>query len=504
MATKRKLGVYWGQNILYFVEAENTVPKKIFSAPFEWGSKNIEMQKAESTEGIKLTATIQRALQGQQILDATIALAIPPQDIIFRSFVIPSMQPTEVKNVVEFESPKYVPFRLEELNYTYFPLPFTENKKKSIRILLVAVRKIILENYCSIFEHSGLRVELIEPATVSLIRVLFLKKLIPKNRTTAIIEFSNTEGRITIIDRDVPQFVREFQFYPSPENTVTPLTPDILRARLFNEIKISFDYFGRQYAQKKIEKILPLSRPETVEILKTLGTDFNIPATLVDLHGLMNAPSGHEIGFISAFGICLRNTVAPKINFDLTWKVVKTKEEPEAEEEKQPNYMLVAITACVCLVLIGLTTIIANRFKNQVNVRIEQIKKQLGPYESLDIQKLEKETQEIETKIVGYKEIRLKSQVAHFLKILPDLLPPGTWISDLDITFQPMDQVNLSLTAHAYAKEANKQIELVNNLVKNLKNNNDFSSAFGRIDLGAIETDRIQEYSIARFRITCR
>ncbi len=498
MATKRKLGVYWGQNLLYFVECENNAPKKIFSAPIE---QPAVPTLRESTAGLKITATIQKALQEQFISDSAISLAVPPKDIIFRSFVIPQMQPGEIENVVQFEATKYVPFRLEELSYTFFPLPIVENKRKAVRILLIAVRKSILENYCSIFEHSGMRVELIEPATMSLVRVLLLKKLIPKNKTTAIIEFANGEGRITIVDQDVPQFVREFQFYPTPDTPAA--NTDILRARLFNEVKISFDYFTRQYTQKKVEKILALSRTDTLEILKTLGNDFNIPASTIDLHSLLNAPTGHEIGFISAYGICLRNTVAPKANFDLTWKSLKEKEAPVVQEA-QPNYAITAIAALVSAAVIGLSAFASGATLNQNQQKLAQLKQQLGSYESADLNKLSQEIQDLQGQTNNFKQIRMQSQVSLFLRLLPDLLPKGTWLSDLDISYPQGGNINMSFTAHAYAKETNRQFELANNLLKNLKNNKDFSNTFAKIELGSIETDRIQDYSISRFRVTCR
>lgn len=503
MPTKRKLGVFWGQNLLYFVETDNNNPKKIFSAPIEVATRNPENLTKETTDGIKLTAAIQKALQAQLISDSEIALAIPPKDIIFRSFVIPHMQPNELPNVVEFEAPKYVPFRMEDLSYTFYPIPFVENKRKVIRILLVAIRRAILENYCSIFEHSGLRVEVTEPATISLIRALLHKRMLPQNKTTAIIEFANSEGRISIIDQNIPQFVREFQIYTAPEAAVAT-SPDILRARLFNEVKISFDYFNRQHAQKKIEKILVLSRPETAEILKTLGSDFNIPATTVNLHSLMSTPSGHELGFISAFGVCLRTTVAPKINFDLKWKSLKTKESPAAAAEREPNYPLAAMVAAGCAGLIFLSTFFANHFAQQPQQKITQLKSKLGSYESADIVKLESEIQQLETTTNNYKQIRLQSKIASFLRTVPNLLPPGTWISDLKIDYAADGTVSMVFTAHAYSKETNKQFELANNLVKNLKNDKNFSSTFAKIDLGSIEMDKIQEYNISRFIVSCK
>src|SRR3989338_2820466 len=280
MTTKNTLGIFWGANSFFFVETENNIPQKIFTAPFDLNNKPYLNLTTESTEGIRLTALLQQALQNQRILENTSGLALPAKDIIFRSFVIPYLQPSEIKNVVLFEAAKFVPFRMEDLAFTFHPIPFVDKGKKSIRIILVAIRKDILEGYCGILEHSGLRVESVEPSSVSLVRALIHKKLIQKAKNTAIIEIHQYEGRIIIVDQNIPQFVREFQLYPTSTET-SSVASDILSARLFNEIKISFEYYGRQYNQKKVERIIALSESGDDDMLKNLGKDFNLPCTVI-------------------------------------------------------------------------------------------------------------------------------------------------------------------------------------------------------------------------------
>ena len=195
----------------------------------------------------------------QRIIDTSVNLSLPSKDIIFRSFVIPYMSSSDVKNVVEFEASKYVPFSLSELVFTYYPFATLENKKRLIRILLVAIRKDKLEGYINILERAGLKVEQIEPSSMSVVRALMSRKQLPNNKIIAIVEVNYHDGKIIIVDKNVPQFVREFQLYPFTEDTAA-FPMDILKARLFNEIKISFDYFNPAIFPKKLKKLLPCPR----------------------------------------------------------------------------------------------------------------------------------------------------------------------------------------------------------------------------------------------------
>src|SRR5882672_1488986 len=242
MAVNKQLGVFFGHNSLSLVETDNQDPGKYFSAPHNLFDNVDPTQGKIVPDDIKITAIIQKSLRDLKITSSDASLSLPTKDIIFRSFVIPWMMANEIDGVVEFEARKYIPFKLEELTYSYHPVTIAEKNVKRIRILFAAIRNDILEKYCGILEQSGLKISYVEPGVVSLIRVLVFKKLIPLDQRIAIVQTNDKEGKIIIVDHGLPHFVRDFQLQPAaaskPEND-----PELLKARLFNEVRISLDYY---------------------------------------------------------------------------------------------------------------------------------------------------------------------------------------------------------------------------------------------------------------------
>ncbi len=511
MAGKKKLGIFWDSNAFHFVEIDSGNPKKIFVVPF--GPDPARLAAGESLDNAKLITLIQKAIQDQRIIDTSVNLSLPSKDIIFRSFVIPYMSSSDVKNVVEFEASKYVPFSLSELVFTYYPFATLENKKRLIRILLVAIRKDKLEGYINILERAGLKVEQIEPSSMSVVRALMSRKQLPNNKIIAIVEVNYHDGKIIIVDKNVPQFVREFQLYPFTEDTAA-FPMDILKARLFNEIKISFDYFSRQYFQKKVEKIITLSKDDTRKLMDGFSDDFGIPVTLIDTTEILKVTTSDEVGLMNAYGVCLRASIAANINFDIRLQAPQPIVPELPHEAKGPDYKSLAITALMCLGLVYLVFTFSNNLVNSHHQKITAFKAQLGPQASLPFATIEQKTQSLNNKLSGYKNIPPKSEIALFLKILPTLFPDGTWIKDLDIyytetivnnpTAQRVSRLNINFNGYAYSMDISQQFELVNNLLLNLKNNKEFSKAFDKIDLTAVQKQGLQDYTVTVFSIICK
>jgi hypothetical protein len=250
MFENKQLGLYWGHDSFCFVETGGGNVLHSVSIPFD--TPLGPDQPRDLPEGIRYAALIQKAIHEHEILSKKVNLSVPAKDLIFRSFVIPWMDPQDIKNVVDFEVTKYIPIKLDDLTFTYHPVNITANNQKNIRILFVAIRKDILGRYTGILEHTGLQVQNIEPAPVSLIRVLQRQGHIVPKQCQAIVEAGQEGGKIVILDREVVQFVREFQLSEDLPDTS-------INTKLLNDLRVSLNFYIRQNPEGKVRKIITLS-----------------------------------------------------------------------------------------------------------------------------------------------------------------------------------------------------------------------------------------------------
>ena len=530
MPGKKYLGVFFGKSSLSVVETEDQHPAKFFTTDynlFEQGSTEHSSPKSAPLE-IKLTAILQKTLREQKITSTEAGLSLPSKDVIFRSFTIPWMPANEIKQVVDFESRKYVPFRLSELSYTYYPVTIPDKINKAIRVLFAAIKNDVLENYCKILTNGGLRVKFIEPAPISLIRVLTFKKLIPRGQRIAVVQADESEGKIIIIDQGIPQFIRDFHLGPVVNGPDKPAeNKDFRNLKLFNEVKISLDYYGRQNTRDKVNGIITLSESEekTNEFSERFGRELGIPVTTLDAKSILNTQSVNTIDLLNAYGMGLRNAAPLAVSFDLQRKIEGRPPEESGFQEITPlNYRSFVKMAVICIVLIAATFGLSNLSVEEQRRKLESIKKQAGIFQDLSEEDIEKKVQEIIQKQAVYKNVSPKSDAAFFLNMIPRFLPQGTWLKELTVNFsvestdsknsaksgsshaipQPQEekQVKVNLTGYAFVENINQQLRLVKNLISNMKDNKEFMRFFKNVSF-TTETMDLSGYAVTYFKINC-
>ena len=523
MSKITQLGVFWESNSLHFVESSETGLETMSHISFQQRSLTPAIEGISDSWEKGLSVSIKNALKKQKISTTTVNLSLPINDIIFRSFVIPWMQQREINNVVEFEVGKYIPFSLGELSYCHYPVTFQEDDKKQIRIIFVAIKNDVLNSYIRVLKGASLTVDIVEPSALSLIRALSSKKLIPGDQTIALIEKGNV-GRIIVSDKNIPQFVREFQLLGEiPEQDSSD--PENVTKILNKEVRISLDYFNRQNEQLKVEKIFFLSSSDKGNMPKSLESHLDIPVAPIEISLVLGTTSQLDLGYLNAYGA----SIAPFTDSFASLNLSKTKVEESpmlTSSKKIHNYKPFATTALICIPLIIGSIAMSIFWKQGVKKKITTLNEKLGSLQDADISFIEDKEKKWKKKLKIVQKTRIKSDVALFMLLIPSLLPEGTWIEALNISYHDIMELkkpvtkkkkftrkrsasvkeakpSLQITIIGYAYSANRgeQFRLVNKLLGNLKNNKEYSGFFQKIELKTIKTQKINEHDVTHFKI---
>lgn len=517
---KKILGVFWGTSSFSAVEITNPKSYKVFSSNYDSEAPADTPPDKTVSEEIKKTALLQKNLRDLKISTTDVHLSLPSKDIIFRSFTIPWMSPSEIKSVVDFESRKYIPFKLSELTYTFHPIVLGK-QEKSIRILLTAIKTEILDGYCKILENSGLQIKGIEPSPVSLLRVLISKKLLPRSQRIVIVQADSKEGKIIIVDQGIPLFIRDFQLASmGGESDSTAQTQDLFNVRLFNEIKISLDYYARQNPQEKVNAILTLLSQENKDLVQLLGKEFGLPVTSLDLQTILNNPqSPPTFDVLSAYGIGLKGFVVLPATFDLPRKMAVAAKAISPLEKiiLDLDYPVLLQVAALGVVMIFLTLFLSTQPVNEQKKILANLSRQQIGFEKMNKTDIEGKKKEAVDKLAAYKAVRVKSNILFLLSSLPSFLPDGSWLTNLTIapvTESPNSayksdnklfgaQVRLDMEGRVFLNDSYQQMHTVQKIVEKLKQDKDFATFFKDISSNAIAST-IEKYSVTQFKVNCK
>lgn len=507
MAERTQLGIFWGEKAFSLVQVSKgqlTAPVQIpFDAPLE-----AEMAK-DVPEGLRLTAQIQQAMRKHNVAPGPVVLSLPAKDLIFRSFAIPWMKPEEVKSVVDFEITKYIPIKLDQLSYTFHAVPYTENNQKNLRIIFVAARKNIIERYTGILDHTQLPVAHIEPASVSMIRALKKQGLISGGQTIAIIMIKENGGEIIITEDEVVKSVREFQTAVNASNAAT------LGNRFFNDVRVSLNFYSRQNPPGVVNKIITIANSNLESLSQDLSKDLNIPVTSLLAAKIMKTEKISDLGLLYAYGGALRDKEFSPKDFELSDRARKMQRLGEMAKVRFKQYQIMGGVLAGCAVVAYLTILLSNNLAVGHRKRLAELKEKQSTFTESKTDDILAKKSEVSTKLASYKDIRIKSDVAYYMAKVPELLPKGTWLKNLDFQYyikavtendvpRSLSVISVSMEGYVYKENANEQFRLVNSLVARLKEDKEFAKEFTDIDLSTVRQDNLNNVTVTYFKITCR
>ncbi len=518
MAHGKKLGLFFGNNAFSIVESQNDVLVKLARVPYSVVPAIDVASPSAQAEDAKFAATLKENLRINNIVLTDVHLALPSKDIVIRSFIIPNLNSNEVRSVVEFEIKKYIPFNLKDLAYNFHATPFMEEKIKRMRVHFVAIRKEILERYRSLLKQAGLNVVFSEPASLCLARALIIKKYIRAEQKVALVQTDFNDSRILVIDHGVVQFVRDFQLQ-NPALNAASLDGEMLKKKLFNEVKISLDFYIRQFKSEKIEEAFTLSFDQSQDLSVDLQKEVEVPVKKIDPYEIVRFSGAMDVGLISAYGAVL-DSGSKTVNFNLSG-VMATDKPSGLPKSIPPEYFLAIKTGLVCVVLTAavffLTAFNAAKVKKQYNVLFDQY----GAFENMPMEDIQKKVIDNTNRLKMLKIFLKKTEMAYVLTKIPKLLPEGVWLADLSVRYnvssdsrsalasvQPAntqeDGINMELSGYAYTEDSNQQFKMVYALVNVLKSDKAFQKYFRNVSLAAIQREQKTDTTVTSFKITCR
>ena len=105
--------------------------------------------------------SIQKLIQAHGVKSSKVISAVPGRAVIIKKLQMPRQDEDELEANVEFEANKLIPENLENVNLDYQVLGYLEGGNK-MEVLLVAVKKEIVNSFADVIEAAGLTPAIID------------------------------------------------------------------------------------------------------------------------------------------------------------------------------------------------------------------------------------------------------------------------------------------------------------------------------------------------------
>ena len=272
------------------------------------------MGKAEVEGPEAVGDAITKALRDAGIKSKRVVSAVSGRSVIQRQVQMMSIPDHELKQAMEYEADKYIPFDVAEVQLDAKRLrDGTEDAQQTagqMKVLLVAAKKNLIEEHINLLESVGLSPVVIDVDFLALGNAFELRNLglgINDNEVRALVDIGASKSDINIMRGNMSFFQREFyqagndlteavakRFGEDPkdvekmkkdpggalesmQDAMLPVLEDI-----GSEIRLSFDYHENQYDQEVKEVYISGGSVLFPGIDTMLAQIFNLPIKVWD------------------------------------------------------------------------------------------------------------------------------------------------------------------------------------------------------------------------------
>jgi hypothetical protein len=528
MAIHKKLGIYWGEKGLTLVETGQGAPSLVAFVPF-YDEDQTESSKTIGvvSSDLKILESLQKTIRNKGFSTLNTYVALPSKDILIRSFVIPWMKSSEIHGTVSFEAKKYIPFSIEETAYTYYPTTILQDNVRQIGIIFVAIRKNILAKYTNVFIQSGLNVVYSEPAAMSFFRVLVHKRMVNEDHTTAVLNIHGNSGELAIASKGYIKFYRDFKINTEGIDPSLGQIDDVIRARVFNEVRISFEFFARQYGDSQINKLITISSGRTPSFWSGLNDENFAPLECVDSSKLFSAPGVADLDGANAFGATMSGDISSVIDFNL-FEDASTQVSLKKEEivKKNKQLILPAVLGVVAAGLITLAFYLTGAHLDGMRTKIAALTQTIGTRAETPLEEIQSKTKLELKNLEALRSLPLTGRVSPLLIRFIKRMPEKMTVDSFTLTIEDQDNAgptkidesndsskqkfipirskfSLSIDAVLHLNDANVAFDEANRFINQLRKDDLFLSRFQRVSVSSLRSQTIDKEKVTVLKITC-
>ncbi len=504
------LGIYFGIKDINLVETSGNKILNNIRLPHP-KLEIFELEEKVPTD-IKIVALLKDAFRNYHINANEATFSISGQDLVIRTFEIPLLPQSELRGGVSFEAKKYIPFKLEDLNYD-FQIFFNKKNKTSL-VLFVGIKKEILANYVSFAKQLNLKLNALEYSAFSVLRFLKLTGLSDAGVIASLCFDANNEdeANFTVFENGFSLFTRDFDFTQEPGGFEQTAESDRVQKqeKLKNEIRISFDYYNRKFPDKVVKNIFVISDNESQQGLKTFFTESSIPVRFVETQKVLGKATSYSSILVKSFAAALFKSAPLKIKINLIGSRLKVARVGAGNPftllegvKLDLRYIFLGVVVCIAVFGYGLMRTQATQ-QELVAIQNKRVKISTVPT-SYTIEDLSSISSKYKKKIAALDNL-VKNQmyVTPLLSTIPRALPKGVWLESFNLSQIKGMPMELVLDGGVYLEDGDQEFESVNIFLTNLKKDPVFSRYFKEIAIGFIDRKVVQNVNTAVFKIICK
>ncbi len=404
-----------------------------------------------------------------------IVIGLPRREIILRQITFPPVEKEDLRQIIEFEIERHIPFPTREI---YFDFHMLEKKSETdISVLLVAARREVVDFYVKLLDSIKLPCSVVDITNFStyglLMHTLSRRKGSDEETSSLMIDIGDNEVELNLIAGDVLVASRGIIKEEEIESRHNLVIDNVFEGSLGENLEEEMTTENMEMSQRTYS-LVEFLEEKSHELLKgnsqgnffedrnnqvfLFGTDAERPhlidifkarvdteVTLLDPLDALGTPTpqngSNSVGLLGAVALALRGVADFPIRFNLLPSLVTS-------EQKQKDFRKLTLALLVVALIMGAVNLIGGYIKErkmlkEVNQQIEEIR----PLGNKAIA-LAKEAQELSDRKKEIEEFDShKLWITNLLLELTTIIPKSVWIEKLNLEKNELEIVGYADSA---------------------------------------------------------
>jgi len=274
----------------------------------------------------EIAASIRKLFNENSFKTQNVAVSIGGYSVIVKKISLQTMTEGQLQEAINSEAEQYIPFDISEINLDYQILGETKNNPDRMNVLLVAVKKEVVNSYVNLIQMAGLNPCVIDIDAFAL-QNIFELNYAPEDENVALIDIGASKTSLNILKGNSSVFMRDVTLgcgminrkivslldcsYEEAEqlkysDQPDRISPDDVKEIISsvvddwcNEIRRALDFFYSAYPDDQIKRIM----------LSGGG------AHIKEFRELLTVETSSEVGIINPF----RNVQIDEKKFDISY-----------------------------------------------------------------------------------------------------------------------------------------------------------------------------------------
>ncbi len=251
-----------------------------------------------------LVSALQKLTSNLKIKAKNTVASISGNPVIIKKITMPLTTDEELEESIKFEAEQYIPFDLQEVNIDFQILNVEEEKADQMNVMLVAAKKVMIEEYTKVLMDAGLKPIILDVDVFALENAFEMNYQVEENQNIALIDIGASTININITKDNVSAFTRDIflggnqiteelqkKFSISFEEAEAMKTgggledEDIIKQgcdNITSEIKKSLDFYTSTTYESIAKIYLSGGCAKIAGIRESIEEMLNVPAEIID------------------------------------------------------------------------------------------------------------------------------------------------------------------------------------------------------------------------------